>query len=125
MGSGVVGEREMQDVLKIFGDDAEPPAMREPIGVQRQQHARGDTEEAKTAPCRKQRQKILQRRRPVPGLRADQGVDDPPEQHRLRELRGRERDIGKRKHHAQPPFGAEHRENAGIEAKERHAVPQL
>src|SRR5450755_4544207 len=109
-------------MLEIFRDDGEPPAVRKPVGVQREKHAGGDAEETKTAPCRQQRQEFVKRRCPMRGLRADESVDDAAEQNGLRELGCRERDIGERKHDAEPPLRAEQRENTGIKTKKIHRL---
>ena len=52
--------------------------------------------------------------------RAGQRIDDVAEQHRLDELRNRQRDIGNREHDGEPCFGFEKAEQAQINAQKRH-----
>ena len=52
--------------------------------------------------------------------RAGQRVDDVAEQHRLDELRHRERDVGEREHAREPRLGRQQAEDAKINAQKRH-----
>ena len=52
--------------------------------------------------------------------RAGQRIDDVAEQHRLDELRHRERDIGEREHAGEPGLGLQQAEHAKINAQKRH-----
>ena len=50
MGAAVEAERQLQDVLEIVGHHRVPAAVRQPVGVQRDQRAAGDGEQAEARP---------------------------------------------------------------------------
>ncbi len=52
MGRGVEGERQLQHVLEIVRHHGEPPAVREPVGMERDEDAGADGEEAERRPRR-------------------------------------------------------------------------
>ena len=58
MGAGVIAERQLQDVLEIVGPHLLAVAMREPVGVQRDQRAADDDEQAEGDPGADQRQEV-------------------------------------------------------------------
>ena len=55
MGRGVEGERQLEHVLEIIRHDGEPPAVREPVRVERDQYAGADGEEPEGDPGDDQR----------------------------------------------------------------------
>ena len=97
----VIGKRQFQSPLEEIGHDALPLLVRDAIGEQRHQRAADDVEQAKAEP------KAQQQREPRPsqvgaGIRCAESIDDTTEQHRLRESRGSQRDIGDGKRPGQP-----------------------
>ena len=120
MDAAVVGQRQLQHVLEIAGQHHLLATMGETIGVERDQHAARDGEEAEADPGGKQRHDVRGSRRRALGLRTDQRVDDATEQNRLGELRGGERHVGKRQQPAQSRFGPQQTENAAVKAEEVH-----
>ena len=107
MGAAVERERKLQQVLEIVGQHALLAPVREAVRMQRDQHAAADGEQSEPDPGGEQRGQVGERRQPAGGLRAHQRVDDAAEQHRLGELRRRQRHIGDREHPAEAGLGAE------------------
>ena len=120
MRAAMEGERQLQHVLEIVGQHGLAAAMGEPVRVQRDQHAAADGEQAEADPGGEQRRQDREIRRLRGALRAHQRVDDAAEQHRLGELRDRERHIGAGEHPAEPRLGAEQAKHARIELEEIH-----
>ena len=120
MGARVETQRQMEDMIEIGGHRRQPLAMREPVGVQRDQHAGPDREQREADPGGEQGEHVGPARRRPRGMRAREPVDDPPEQDGFGELRGGEREIGEDEGRRQAPGGAQLRENAGVEADEGH-----
>ena len=85
---------QVEHVIEIVGHDGEPAPVRQAIGVQGDQHARQDRENAERGPGDKPGQDF--RPRMCGGMRivAAQAIDDPPEQEGLGKLRGGDRQIG-------------------------------
>ena len=115
MGAGVEGQRQLQDVLEIVGQHRLALAVREPVGMQRDQRAAADGEQPERRPRPPAAARPSWRAR-CRGL-AGEHVDDAAEQHGLGELRGGQQQIGDRQHPAQPRLLAEQFENAGVEAE--------
>jgi hypothetical protein len=120
MDAAVKAERQLQDMLEIVGHHRVAPAVRQPVGMQRHERAAGDGEEAEAHPRRQQRYEIGPGRRAAAALRAGQRIDDAPEQHRLGELRRRQRHIGNRQHPAEPGLVAQKLEHTCVQANEIH-----
>ena len=120
MGAGVEGQRQLHDVLEIVGQHRLTLAVRQPVGMERDQRAAGDGEQAERHPGRQQRPRRIRGQRP--GLRlAGQHVDDLAEQHRLGELRAGQQQVGKGENPAQPRLLAEQLEDAGVKAQHGHS----
>ena len=94
MGDAVIGLRQLQHMLEIVGKDGEAAPVRQAVGMERHHGAAHDGEDAERGPCAEQRQQILPQRRLSAPLCAGERVDDLAEQHRLGELRDRQREIG-------------------------------
>ncbi|MGY3618774.1 hypothetical protein ACVJGD_004970 [Bradyrhizobium sp. USDA 10063] len=121
MGAGVKGQRQLQDMLEIIGQDRLPLAMREPVGMQRHDGTTPDREQAERDPGREQRPWRGGRDQPGDRL-AREHVDDLAEQHRLGELRAGEQEIGAGQDPAEPRLLAEQFEHANVKTKQRHAA---
>ena len=66
----------MQDMIEIGGHRGKTLAMREPVGVQGDENAGANREQAETDPGAKQRQHFAPLRRGARPLRAGQAIDD-------------------------------------------------
>ena len=95
----------MQDVIEIGAHHGEPAAMRQTIGVQRDEHRGDDGEQAETDPGAEERHQVAPLRLAVLGLRTGEQIDDPAEQDRLGELRGGQREIGDHQNEASRDSG--------------------
>ncbi len=102
MDAAVIAERQLQDVLEIVGHHRVAAAVRQPVGMQRDQRAADDGEQAEAHPAAEQRHQIGPDRNAAPALGAGQRVDDAAEQDRLGELRGGQRHVGDGQHPAEP-----------------------
>jgi hypothetical protein len=106
-------------VLVICRQHGLAAPVRQPVGIERHQHAADDREQAEADPGRGEDADLV----PADArLGAGQGVDDAPEQHRLDEDRGRQHDIGGGQQPGQPALGAEQPQDAGIDAEDRHGL---
>ena len=97
MRAGVVGQRQLQDVLEEIGQHKIAAPVREPVGEPCHQRGGDDDEQAEADPCADERREHARGRPNAGRKRAGQRIDDMAEQHRLDELRHRQRDIGDRK----------------------------
>ena len=70
MRAAVERERQLQHVLEIVGEHGLAAAVREAVGMQRDQHAADDGEQAERHPGGEQRGQLREARRRVGGLRA-------------------------------------------------------
>ena len=122
MDARVIAERQVQHVLEIFRHDGEAPAVRQPVGVQGDQHGRHDGEQAKADPGAQQRREFRPLRRAILGLRRRQLVDDPAKQDRLGELGARQSEIGRHEDHGERRFRAEQAQNAEINTEKLHGL---
>ena len=102
MDAAVEAQRQLQDVLEVVGHHRVAAAMRQPVGVQRDERAADDGEEAEAHPGREQRDEIGPGRGAAVALRAGERIDDAAEQDRLGELRRGQRHVGDRQHPAEP-----------------------
>ena len=124
MGAGVEGQRQLHDVLEIIGQHRLALAVRQPVGMERDQRAARDGEQAERHPGRQQRPGRVRGQRP--GLRlAGEHVDDLAEQHRLGELRAGQQQVGEGENPAQPRLLAEQFEDAGVKAQHGHQDQRL
>ena len=120
MGAGVEGQRQLHDVLEIIGQHRLALAVRQLVGMERDQRAARDGEQAERHPGRQQRPGRVRGQRP--GLRlAGEHVDDLAEQHRLGELRAGQQQVGEGENPAQPRLLAEQLEDAGVKAQHGHS----
>ena len=121
MDAGVIGQRQLHDVVEVVGQHRLTLAVRQPVGLQGDEGAADDGEQPETDPGREQRP---DRGRygcaGSRGLAVGECVDDPAEQDRLCELRDREQDVGEGKQPAEPGFRSERFENTAVEADKRH-----
>ena len=102
MDAAVEAERQLQDVLEIVGHHRVAAAVRQPVGMQRDSAPQTMVNSPKPTQAREQRHQIGPGRDAALGLRAGQRIDDAAEQHRLGELRGRQRHVGDGQHPAEP-----------------------
>ena len=58
MGIAVIGERQLQHVLEIAGQHDVAAAVRQPVGVERDQRAAGNREQAEAGPGGQQRAQV-------------------------------------------------------------------
>ena len=121
MGAGVEGQRQLQDVLEIVGQDRLALAVREPVGLQGHERAARNGEEPERDPGRQERPGRVRAGHRLAG----ENVDDPAEQHGFGELRARQQEIGDREQPAQSRLLAEQLENAGVETEYGHAGDEL
>ena len=122
MGVAVIGQRQLQNVLEIAGQHDVAAAVREAVGVKRDQRAAGNGEQPEAGPGGEENAEFLPGRRHAARLRVGQRVDNAAEQNRLGELRGSQRHIGQRQRPGQPAFGAKQGKDAAIKAKKVHAT---
>ena len=120
MGVAVIGERKLQNVLEIAGQDDVAAAVRQAVCEESNQRAAGDGEKPKAGPGGQQHAQLRPRRRLAAGLRAGQRVDDAAEQNRLGKLGGGQRHICQRQRPSYSGLGPEQCENAAVEAKNTH-----
>jgi hypothetical protein len=120
MRTSVIGERKLQYMFEIIGDDTEPSTVREPVGMQGEQNAGRDAEESKHRPCPEQMRKFCERGIAIRTLRTNKGVNHASKENRFRELCDGKSDIGDREKRAQSFLRTKHREYAGIETKKGH-----
>ena len=113
MGAAVKGERQLQHVLEVGREDALAAAMCEPVRVQRHKCPAQDAEQRKTAPGNDQHVEPL-------SDRMGERIDDAAEQHRLRELRAGQRQVGEREQPSQPGFVAEQAQHTRIKLYQFH-----
>ena len=124
MGAGVEGQRQLHDVLEIVGQHRLALAVRQLVGIERDERAARDGEQAERHPGAQQRPGRIRGQRA--GLRlAGEHVDDLAEQHRLGELRAGQQQIGEGQNPAQPRLLAEQLEHAGVKAQHGHQVWRL
>ena len=105
MGAAVEGDRELQHVLEIVGEHRLLAAMREPVGMERDQHAAADGEQPERDPRGEQGCQRCHVGRRIRGLGLHQHVDDAAEQDRLGELGCGERDVRDRQNPGEPGLG--------------------
>ena len=116
------GERQLQHMLEVIGERALALPMGEPVGVERNQRAAYDVEQAEGRPGREQAHEL----RPAEGsstrLRLRQRVDHAAEQHGFGELRGGQQEIGDGKRPGKPRGRRQQAERPQIDADEIHAA---
>ncbi len=120
MRAGVIAQRQLQDVLEIVGPHRLAVAMREPVGVQRDDRADDDDEEAESDPGADQRQQHAPVQLPRAALGIRQRIDDAAEQDRFHESGGGQRHTGQRERPAESGLGPEQFEHAHIKPKKFH-----
>ena len=76
MGIAVIGERQLQHVFEIAGQDDVTAAMRQAVRVQRDQRAADNSEKPEASPGGKQHPQSRPRWKLAASLCAGQGVDD-------------------------------------------------
>src|SRR5712691_6343240 len=123
MGGAVVGLRQLQNVLEIIGQDGEPPPVGQAIRKQRDQRAAENRKNAEPAPGAEQKQQIAPERSLPARLGAGERIDHLAEQHRLGELRDRERKVAAGENPAQLALGPEQGEHPRVQADEIHDAP--
>ena len=98
------------------GQDDLTPAVRQPVGIQRDRNAADDREQPKADP------RGHQPGEPRPcgghplGLRSGQRIDDPPEQHRLRKRGSGERQVGQGKIDPETPLRTQQGQRPRVDA---------
>ena len=75
----VEAQGQVEHMVEIIGHDGEPAPMRQAVGVQRDEHARKDRENAERRPGDEPGEDIAPRMRGGIGVVAAQPVDDSPE----------------------------------------------
>ena len=113
-------QRQLQHVVEEIGQHRLPAAMGETIRVERHGHPHHDGEQPEADPGRDQPDQVRPRRGGALGLGAGEGIDDPPEQHRLGEHGAGEREIGHGQIDAELLFRAEQGEHPGVEVQKAH-----
>ncbi len=123
MGLRMEGDGQVQHMLEIVRHHRKPPAVRQPVGMERHEHARADGEQAEADPQEDQRRDLFEGDGlPRRALRREH-VDDLAEQRRLREGGDGEQHVGDGEKQPEPQFGPQQPEHAAIEREERHAQP--
>ncbi len=120
MGAGMIGQRQLQDVLEKIRQHEVAALVRETIGEPGHQRAGADDEQAEPDPGAQQRRQRPYRGTDAGGQRAGQRIDDAAKQHRLDELRCGESDIGERQHRRQPRLRTQQSEYAKVDANKPH-----
>ena len=118
-------QRQLQHVLEKVGRHHVAPTMGQPVGKPGDQRRRDNDKQAKANPSPDQRRQHARGRIEAGGQRSRQPINDTAEQHRLDELRHRERDVGDRQRDREPRLRCEQRQNAPIDPKKRHGVRQF
>ena len=108
---GVIADRQDDGVLERLPQCRQAPAMREPVGRHRHDHAGDDADQAQHRPQSDDREGSLSER---------QGVDHPRQQHLLGDRHDAERDAGQHDQQGLPPLDHEHRHGTLVEAPDRH-----
>ena len=108
----VEGQRQVEHVLEVASHRGEPVAVGEPVGVQGDEHARRDGEEAEADPGEDQRQHRAHGI--AAALEVRQVVDDPAHQQRFREGRHREHEVGRGEPDGQPPVRLQETQDAPV-----------
>ena len=119
MGAAVEAERQLQHVLEIVGEHDLAALVRELVGIERDEGAADDQEQAEPDPGSDEGREL----RPVERaavLGAGERIDDAAEQHGLCERRRGQRDIGEGEQPAEPHLRPEQAEHPGIEAHYGH-----
>jgi hypothetical protein len=120
MRGAVEGVGQPQDVLEILAHRGQPTPLRQSVGVQGDQDARGDPADADPAPQAEEEKNL------PPGLTAralaaaGQGVDDFPEHQRAKEAGGGERHIGQHQRGRERPLRRKQAHDAAIESQQVH-----
>ena len=120
MGAGVESQRQLHDVFEIIGQHRLALAVRQLVGVERDNGAAADGEQAERHPGRQQRPGRVRGQRAGLWL-AREHVDNLAEQHRLGELRAGQQQIGEGQNPTQPRLLAEQLEDAGVKAQHGHS----
>ena len=120
MRAGVVAERKLQHVLEEHRAHHLVLAVREPIGVERDERAANDGEQGEADPGAEQQHQVPQRQVRNTGLGIGQRIDDPPEQERFHEHGGGQRQVGERQDPAQTGLAPEQFQHAEVETEEFH-----
>ena len=120
MGAGVIGERQLQDVLVKIGQNEIAAPVRQPVGEPCHQRGGNDDEQPEADPRADQRRERPRRRPERRGQRPGQRIDDTAEQHRLGKLRDRERDVGERQSPRKRGVGFQQTKDAQIDAEKGH-----
>jgi len=122
MGLGVEHQRQGQHMLEEIRHHGEALPMRQAIGVERDEHAGPDAEEAEPRPESEREDDGGERQRHARALRARERVDDVPEEDRLGELGSGKRHIGDGEDERQPALRPELRQSASIEPNNGHEI---
>ena len=112
MGAAMKRYRKLQHVLEIVGQHRLLAAVREPVGMKRDQHAAGDGEQAERDPCGQQGRQRFHVGRRACGLSLHQRIDDAAEQDRLGELRYGQQNVRNREDPGEPGLGLEEADHA-------------
>ena len=120
MRAAVIGDRKLQHMLEIGGQHGVAAPVREPVGIERDDHAAEDREYTEARPEQQQGQQRVPGHGGVAGPHASQRVDDLPEQHGLRELRRCKCHVGDSEQPPEFDVGAEQAENARVETQKVH-----
>ena len=118
---GVKAHRQMQHVVEIGRHLDHPAPMGEAVGIQGDRDAGHDGEDAEARPGREPGPDPRPLQRVAGAHRPGELVDDLAEQHRLGELRHRERDIGDDQRRREPLLRPEPAEDPGVKPDEIHA----
>ncbi len=121
MGFGVVAQRKLQHMLEIHGSHGLVLAVRETVGMERDQRAADNDEKTKPDPSADEHHQIRPGQVCKVTLRNGKGIDDASEQDWFNEHGGGERQIGDCQNPAKTGFAAEQLEHPDIEADKFHA----
>jgi hypothetical protein len=112
--------RQPEHVLEILTHRGQPTALRESVGMQRDQNAGADAHDGDQPPDAEERERVppglLRRARRAAGKR----VDDPPEQQRTDEGHAREGEIGQDQRDREALLRREQHQHSAIDLKEAH-----
>jgi hypothetical protein len=120
MGLRVESEREIQHMLEEGRHHGETAPMRQAVGMERDEHAGADIEEAETDPEPQWQRDLRPAGLAAGALRARKRIHDMPEQDRLGELPGREAEIDDGEDESKAALGAQQRESARVERDDIH-----
>ena len=110
-------------MFEIRGEDDVPPPVRQPVGMECDQGAAEDREQAEADPERDEHENVgpLYRSTFAPGLR--ERINNPAKQYRFGELGARQGDIRDCENGPKPAFRTEQRKDAGVNLEDAHYQP--